>query len=66
MNWPNLLGISVGLAMDAFAVSIVAGLTVAPVTPRELGILEYLEYASRSTRLAIPEMTRRGRKTKSR
>ena len=34
MNWPNLLGISVGLAMDAFAVSIVAGMAVAPVTPR--------------------------------
>ena len=36
MNWPNLLGISVGLAMDAFAVSIVAGLAVAPVTPRQM------------------------------
>ena len=34
MNWPNLLGISVGLAMDAFAVSITAGLTLAPVTAR--------------------------------
>jgi putative Mn2+ efflux pump MntP len=34
VNWPNLLGISVGLAMDAFAVSIVAGLRVAPVTRR--------------------------------
>ena len=34
MNWPNLLGISVGLAMDAFAVSIVTGMAVAPVTPR--------------------------------
>ena len=36
MNWPNLLGISVGLAMDALAVSIVAGLTVALVTPRHV------------------------------
>ena len=25
LNWLNLLGISIGLAMDAFAVSIVAG-----------------------------------------
>ena len=34
MNWLNLLGISVGLAMDALAVSIVAGMTLASVTPR--------------------------------
>jgi len=34
LNWLNLLGISLGLAMDAFAVSIAAGLTIAPVTPR--------------------------------
>ena len=34
MNWPDLLGISVGLAMDALAVSIAAGLTIASVTPR--------------------------------
>ncbi len=34
MNWPTLLGIAVGLAMDAFAVSIAAGLTVDRVTPR--------------------------------
>ena len=34
MNWLELLGISVGLAMDAFAVAIAAGLTIAPVTPR--------------------------------
>ncbi|MFH1268350.1 MAG: manganese efflux pump MntP family protein [Planctomycetota bacterium] len=34
MNWLNLLGISVGLAMDAFAVSLAAGLTLASVTPR--------------------------------
>lgn len=34
MSWLNLLGISVGLAMDAFAVSVAAGLTLADVTPR--------------------------------
>ena len=32
MNWLNLLGLAVGLAMDAFAVSIVAGLTVKQLT----------------------------------
>ncbi len=37
MNWLDVLsvlGIAVGLAMDAFAVSIAAGLTLASVTPR--------------------------------
>ena len=34
MNWLTLLGIALGLAMDAFAVSIATGLTVAPVTAR--------------------------------
>jgi putative Mn2+ efflux pump MntP len=34
LNWPNLLGISIGLAMDALAVSIAAGITLAAVTPR--------------------------------
>lgn len=34
MSWFNLLGISVALAMDALAVSIAAGLSVAPVTRR--------------------------------
>ena len=34
MNWVNLLGISTGLAMDAFAVCIVAGMTLDTVTPR--------------------------------
>ncbi|MBC8873825.1 MAG: manganese efflux pump [Planctomycetes bacterium] len=34
MNWLNLLGIAVGLAMDAFAVSVAAGLTLDSVTPR--------------------------------
>jgi len=34
VNWLTLLGIAVGLAMDAFAVSIAAGLSVACVTRR--------------------------------
>ena len=34
MNWLIVLGMSLGLAMDAFAVSIATGLAVAPVTPR--------------------------------
>ena len=34
--WLSLLGIAVGLAMDAFAVSIAAGLAVASVTPRHV------------------------------
>ena len=34
MNWLNVLGISVGLAMDAFAVCVAVGLTLAKVTPR--------------------------------
>ena len=36
MSALNLLGIAVGLAMDAFAVSIAAGLTLAPVGPRQM------------------------------
>lgn len=36
MSWLNLLGISIGLAMDAFAVSVVAGLTLRDVTPRHV------------------------------
>jgi len=36
VNWLNLLGISVGLAMDAFAVSIAAGMSVSNVTPRHV------------------------------
>jgi putative Mn2+ efflux pump MntP len=35
LSWLNLLGIAVGLAMDAFAVSIAAGLALAPVKPRQ-------------------------------
>ena len=36
MSWLNLLGIAVGLAMDAFAVSIAAGLSLGRVTPRHV------------------------------
>ena len=36
MSWLNLLGIAVGLAMDAFAVSIAAGLALRTVTSREV------------------------------
>ena len=36
MNWLNVLGVALGLAMDAFAVSIAAGLVVAPVTGRHM------------------------------
>jgi len=36
LNGLNLLGISVGLAMDAFAVSVAAGLVLAPVTARQM------------------------------
>lgn len=32
MSWPNILGIAVGLAMDAFAVSIAAGLSIPRLT----------------------------------
>ena len=41
MNWLNVLGISIGLAMDAFAVSIAAALAVAPVTFRHLFRLSF-------------------------
>jgi manganese efflux pump family protein len=34
LSWLNVLGIAVGLAMDAFAVSIAVGLGLARVTPR--------------------------------
>ena len=36
VNWVNLLGIAVGLAMDAFAVSIAAGMAIGGVTPRHV------------------------------
>ena len=34
LSWINLLGIAVGLAGDAFAVSLAAGMTVSPITRR--------------------------------
>lgn len=36
MNWLDLFGIAVGLAMDAFAVSIAAGVSLSSVTPRHV------------------------------
>ena len=36
INWPSLLGLSVGLAMDAFAVAIAAGMAIDDVTPRHV------------------------------
>ncbi len=35
-NWFNLLSIAVGLAMDAFAVAVAAGVAVKTVTPRHV------------------------------
>jgi manganese efflux pump family protein len=36
LDWLQILGIAVGLAMDAFAVSIAAGLSIGQVTPRHV------------------------------
>ncbi len=36
MSWLNIFGIAVGLAMDAFAVAIVAGLTIERLTHRHV------------------------------
>jgi len=36
MGWTSLLAIAVALAMDAFAVSVVAGLTLDPITGRHV------------------------------
>lgn len=36
LSWPSMLGIAVGLALDAFAVSIVVGLSLNAVTPRHV------------------------------
>ena len=36
MSWLNIVGLAVGLAMDAFAVSVAAGLTVGRVTRRHV------------------------------
>ncbi len=41
MNWLNILGIAVGLAMDAFAVSIMAGLTIEQLTHRHVFRLSF-------------------------
>lgn len=35
MNWLSVLGLALGLAMDAFAVAIAAGLSLSQVTPRQ-------------------------------
>src|SRR3972149_5879795 len=34
LNWLSVLGIAIGLSMDAFAVSVATGLRLARVTPR--------------------------------
>jgi putative Mn2+ efflux pump MntP len=36
MSWPSLFAVAVALAMDAFAVAIVAGLTLKPLTRRHV------------------------------
>ena len=36
LSWLALLGLSVGLAMDAFAVAVAAGMAVEAVTPRHV------------------------------
>ncbi|HOW69783.1 MAG TPA: manganese efflux pump MntP family protein [Phycisphaerae bacterium] len=36
MSWLNILGIALGLSMDAFAVAIAAGMQLGRVTPREV------------------------------
>lgn len=41
MNWITVLGIALGLAMDAFAVSIASGLKLARVTPRHVFRLSF-------------------------
>lgn len=41
MNWITDLGIALGLAMDAFAVSIASGLKLASVTPRHVFRLSF-------------------------
>jgi manganese efflux pump family protein len=41
LPWLSMLGIAVGLAMDAFAVSIAAGLAVERVTPRHVFRLSF-------------------------
>ena len=41
MNWITVLGISLGLAMDAFAVSIASGLRLGHATPRQVFRLSF-------------------------
>lgn len=41
MSWLNLLGIAIGLAMDAFAVSIAAGLAIPELTRRHVFRLSF-------------------------
>ena len=41
MDWLNLLALAVALAMDAFAVAVVAGLTVEPLTKRHVFRLSF-------------------------
>ncbi len=41
MNWITVLGIALGLAMDAFAVSIASGLKLARATPRQVFRLSF-------------------------
>ena len=36
LGWPALLGLSVGLAMDAFAVAVATGMAIDAVTPRHV------------------------------
>jgi len=41
MNWITVLGIALGLAMDAFAVSIASGLQLSRITPRHVFRLSF-------------------------
>jgi putative Mn2+ efflux pump MntP len=41
LNWPSLLGLSVGLAMDAFAVAVATGMAINDVTPRHVFRLSF-------------------------
>lgn len=36
LSWPALLGLAIGLAMDAFAVAVAAGMVLDTVTPRHV------------------------------
>ena len=41
MNWVNLLALAVALAMDAFTVAVVAGLTIKALTKRHVFRLSF-------------------------